>query len=101
MKKLPPIITAMLLMTVATVYAAELTPETGCCLDFEKGLQLPAECNQYDINEERCDDIITRYKAARDAPVYIAAALAVVLAFIAWLILIGFRKFKKKIKKRK
>jgi len=91
---------------IAPVYATQPTEETNCCLSFEDGWTLPEECDQYEINKERCDVIISEYEGFYNwvnyGSVYLFYALQLaVIAFVAWLLWIGVRKIRKRSKKKK
>jgi len=57
------ILLLLLLLSITGVYANQPTPETACCMSFQDGWTLTEECDQFEINRERCDKIVAQYKS--------------------------------------
>ena len=95
----------LFLLMITSVYAAQPTEETNCCLLFDDEWTLPEECDQYEINKERCDVIIAEYESFYNwinyGSVYVFYAIQLaIFAFVAWLIWKCIRHFRKKSKKK-
>jgi len=87
----------LMLFLVTPAYAMQPTEETNCCLLFDDEWTLPEECDQYEINKERCDVIVAEYKSFYNWVNYGSTGILIaVIAFVAWLLWIGVRKLRKK-----
>ena len=94
----------LFILAIMPVYAAEPNEETACCLQFQQGVQeLPEQCNQFDINKDRCKLVVEDYNAITASLgnpntsyfFLVALVFVLIIVVIIWLIwyLIGrFRK---------
>jgi len=53
----------VLLISITPMYAAEPTEETACCMSFLTGSALDDACSQYEINQKRCDKLVSSYES--------------------------------------
>jgi len=53
----------LFLVMFTSVYAAEPTPETQCCMAFLDGYALDDQCSQYEMSEDKCDGLVGSYES--------------------------------------
>jgi len=90
----------LLLLFIIPVYANEPTPETACCMDFLNDYPLLDQCDQYEINKQRCEGIVSDYNTITSPYVGWAVIIPLFLLtaglfFALWWIWRGHKKWQK------
>jgi len=99
MKKTLLVLLMLLVLIVPFSSALQPTDEVVCCQSFERGItDLPVECQQYELTQENCKEVISGWESTVFWMTY--GDIIVILLFIA--VLVGaFWLIRKLIKKKK